>query len=91
MYLVLQLGSVKAGDMFSYTVPDTYRMSTRNGIEDKAQIIQSSDEIIVYVSNKQVNCRLITSKLYNPAHITIAKPSKYNTLQLTRTTIICSN
>ena len=48
---------MKAGEIFSYTIPDSYRMSDIHSttvIERKAQTIYASDEIVVYASNKQV-------------------------------------
>lgn len=54
-YSPLQKATVKAGYVFSYTVPITFRMSAnKTSLEDKALIIQSEDEVAVFASNKQV-------------------------------------
>lgn len=53
---MLQTASVKAGDVYSYIVPVTYRMSDNEScIEEKAQVITAEWEIVVYASNKQVS------------------------------------
>ena len=51
-----QFASVKAGDVFSYVVPVSYRMTPLNtSIEEKALFIQAADEVVVYASNKRVS------------------------------------
>ena len=57
--LFIQFGTVQAGQIFTYTVPDSYRMTDQNvSIEEKAQYIHASDEIVVYASNKQVGAKM---------------------------------
>lgn len=53
---MLQHATVAAGEVFTYTVSQASMMADNTGatIEDKAQIIMASDDIIVYASNKQV-------------------------------------
>lgn len=44
-----------SGDIFSYIIDDSNKLTRGTGVtEQKAQIIQSSEDIIVYASNKQV-------------------------------------
>ena len=71
-YLCFQTGTVKAGEIFSYTIPDSYRMSDIHSttvIERKSQTIYASDEIVVYASNKQVTRTHIYVYLYTEVMI----------------------
>ena len=47
---------MRAGEVYSFTVPVGYRMSDRKAAkENKAIIIEAADEVVVYASNNQVN------------------------------------
>ena len=57
--LFIQFGTVQAGQIFTYTVPDSYRMTDQKvSVEEKSQYIHASDEIVVYASNKQVSAKM---------------------------------
>ena len=56
MLLMFQEALVKAGEVYSFNIPHSFRMSDKSvTIEQKAVVIHASDEIVVYASNNQVN------------------------------------
>ena len=53
---MFQQALVKAGEVYSFNIPDSFRISDKRvTIEQKAVVIHASDEIVVYASNNQVN------------------------------------
>ena len=50
---------MKAGEVYSFTVPASFRMSDQKmAKENKAIEIDADDEVVVYASNNQVSTTL---------------------------------